>query len=38
MSSSRWDTLAAQMVEAESLKPDAVKAADAYTLEFLDTK
>jgi hypothetical protein len=36
MTAERWQTLAAQMTEIGLLKPDAVKAEDVYTLEFLE--
>lgn len=38
MSGERWETLVSQMVEIGSIKPDSVKATDAYTLKFIEQK
>jgi len=38
MSADRWQTLVAQMIEIGSIKPDTVKAEDAYSLKFLEQK
>lgn len=35
MSAERWETLVSQMIEIGSIKPDSVKASDAYTLKFV---
>ena len=35
MSLRRWQTLLDQLVEIELIEPDAIKAADAFTTEFL---
>lgn len=38
MSTERWQTLVTQMTEIGSIKPDSVKAEDAFTLKFLEAK
>ncbi len=37
MTSDRWTTLAAQLVEAGSIEPDSVDATKAFTTQFLET-
>jgi NitT/TauT family transport system substrate-binding protein len=36
MSADRWQTLVSQMVEIGSIKPDSVKAEEAYSLKFIE--
>ncbi|WP_010586262.1 ABC transporter substrate-binding protein [Schlesneria paludicola] len=38
MTGERWQTLVAQMIEIGSIKPDSVKADDAFSLKFLTAK
>lgn len=38
MSLERWQTLIAQMTDIGSIKPDSVKAEEAFTLKFLEAK
>jgi NitT/TauT family transport system substrate-binding protein len=38
MTLERWQTLVSQMTEIGSIKPDSVKAEDAFTLKFLESR